>query len=299
MNTEGVAAIVTAYQRIPEVLETIGRIENCQPAPNEVLVHVDGNNTACADAVRQRYPRVKLHVSTANIGPGGARNLMVDAATQPLIASFDDDSYPMDADFFSRVAELFASFPEAWVIGGRVFHLHQAIEPPRAVAEWGADFSGGGCAYRRSRYQEVGGYVPLPEAYNMEEVDFAVRLHAKGGRILGTPWLRVFHDTDLARHADPDVTAASIANLALLAYLRYPVHLWGIGVAQCANRIQWLMRNGRHRGIVRGVADSPGRLWRHRPRRSPLPAAAVRSYFALRRRPVPAPIDAAVARAHG
>jgi GT2 family glycosyltransferase len=238
-------------------------------------------------------------VSDSQVGPGGARNLLVDQSRQPFIASFDDDSYPMDADFFARLTELFASFPDAWVIGGRVFHLHESIEPARPIAEWAADFSGGACAYRRERYLEVGGYVPLVDAYNMEEVDFALRLHAKGGRVLGTPWLRVFHDTDLAHHGDPDVTAASIANLALLAFLRYPVHLWTIGIAQCLNRIQWLVRNGRRRGIVTGLADVPARLWRHRDRRAPLPSAAVRSYFALRRRPVPAPLDAALARAHG
>ena len=133
----------------------------------------------------------------------------------------------------------------------------------------------------------------------MEEVDFALRLHAKGGKVLGTQWLRVFHDTDRARHADPAVTAASIANLALLAFLRYPIHLWTIGAAQCANRIQWLMRNGRQRGIVAGVADIPARLWTHRHRRRPLPSAVIKSYLALRRQPIPVPLDAAIARAHG
>ena len=36
-----------------------------------------------------------------------------------------------------------------------------------------ADFSGGGCAYRKTRYLEIGGYVPIPTAYGMEEVDLA------------------------------------------------------------------------------------------------------------------------------
>lgn len=293
------AAIVTAHQRIDQLLETLDRLHACVPAPAEVLVHVDGNNTQCAALVRQRHPQVKVLVSAGQVGPGGGRNLMVDAATQPLIASFDDDSYPIDADFFNRVTVLFANFPDAWVIAGRVFHVHQKIEPPIEAAEWGADFSGGGCAYRRERYLEVGGYVPLPDAYNMEEVDFALRLHAQGGKVLVTPWLRVFHDTDLARHANPEVTAASIANLALLAFLRYPIPLWTIGIAQCFNRIQWLLRHGRRRGILTGLGDIPGRLWRHRDRRRPMPAVAIRSYFSLRRHPVPAPLDAVAARAHG
>lgn len=297
--TSPVTAIVTAYRRVPRLLATLDALCSCVPPPAEIIVHVDGHQSECAEAVRRRHPQVVLMVSEHRVGPGGARNLMVQAATQRLIASFDDDSYPMDVDFFARVSELFARYPDAWVLAGRVFHLHEAIEPPRAEGQWAADFSGGGCAYRRERYLEVGGYVPLTEAYNMEEVDFALRLHARGGKVLGTPWLRVFHDTDLARHSDPDVTAASIANLALLAFLRYPVLLWTIGVGQCLNRIQWLIRNGRQRGVIAGLALIPVRLWRHRGHRNPLPASVVRSYLALRRRPVPAPIDPAISSAHG
>lgn len=294
-----VGAIVTAYRRADETLRTLKTITACVPPPAEVLVHVDGGAEELAHTIRAAFPGVQVMLSRTNIGPGGARNLLVEAITQPYVASFDDDSFPLDADFFRRVTVLFEGFPDAWVIGGRVFHLHQKLEPPIAVAEWGADFSGGGCAYRRDRFLAVGGYVPLPDAYNMEEVDFALRLHASGGKVLGTPWLRVFHDTDLARHAQPDVTAASIANLALLAFLRYPIPLWTIGMAQCANRIQWLLRNGRQPGILTGLFGIPRLLWRHRARRQPLPAGAVRSYFALRRRPVPAPLAEVVARARG
>lgn len=298
MTGAPVTAIVTAYQRREATLHTLKTIEACVPPPAEVIVHVDGGGSVLADLVRATHPAVKVLVSTTHVGPGGARNLMVHAATQPFVTSFDDDSHPMDADFFERVTDLFTRFPDAWVLAGRVFHVHQPIEPAVSRAEWAADFSGGGCAYRRARYLEVGGYVPLVDAYNMEEVDFALRLHAQGGKVLSTPWLRIFHDTDLARHSDPEVTSASIANLALLAFLRYPVLLWSVGAGQCLNRIQWLLRNGRHRGILSGIGSIPARLWRHRHQRRPLPLSAVRSYLSLRRRPVPAPIESAVAGGH-
>lgn len=298
MNPAPVSAIVTAFQRADQTVRTLKTITSCVPPPAEVLVHVDGGAREVAAAIQRACPGVRLFVTGTNVGPGGGRNTLVSHARQPLIASFDDDSFPMDEDFFARMTELFASVPDAWVIGGRVFHVRQPIEPARPDAEWSADFSGGACGYRRERYLEVGGYVPLADAYNMEEVDFALRLHAKGGKILGTRWLRVFHDTDLARHADPAVTSASVANLALLAFLRYPIHLWSIGIGQCLNRIQWLMRHGRRRGILRGLFSIPSRVWRHRHERQPLPSASVRSYLALRRRPVPAPIDPAIARAH-
>jgi GT2 family glycosyltransferase len=227
-------------------------------------------------------------LSDHRVGPGGGRNRMVAAASHEIVASFDDDSYPIDRDYFERVRQLFARFADAWVVDSRVFHLSQPIEPDTAESKWVADFSGGGCAYRRERYLQTGGYVPLPTAYGMEEVDFSLRLHALGGRVLRSGSLRVFHDTDLAHHADPAITSASIVNLALLTYLRYPFSMWAVGAAQCANRIQWLLRHGRRRGVWNGLISIPSAIAKHRGERDPLPGQAVRSYLTLRRAPRPA-----------
>lgn len=286
--TAPITAIVTAYRRVDEVLHTLRVLTGCEPRPAEILVHVDGGEQACVTAVRREFPLVGVLVSEHRAGPGGGRNRLVAAATQPIVASFDDDSYPLDPDYFARLQQVFEAFPDAWVVDAHVFHRHQRVAPASPGAEWVADFSGGGCAYRPERFLETGGYVPLPTAYGMEEVDLGLRMHARGGRVVRSRSLRVFHNTDLARHADPEVTSASIANIALLAYLRYPVSLWAIGAAQCANRIQWLVRHGRRRGVLRGLAAIPGAILAHRRERRPLPARAVRSFLALRRRPLPA-----------
>ena len=213
---------------------------------------------------------------------------MVAAAAHDIVASFDDDSYPIDRAYFARVRRVFEEFPEAWVVNAKVFHLNEALEPDTKEAAWVADFSGGGCAYRRERYLQTGGYVPLATAYGMEEVDFGLRLHALGGKVLRCGRLRVCHDTDLSHHADPVVTSASIVNVALLAYLRYPLSMWAVGVAQCANRIQWLLRHGRRRGVWNGLVSIPSAIAEHRGERDPLPGRAVRSYLTLRRAPRPA-----------
>jgi GT2 family glycosyltransferase len=286
--TVPVTAIVTAYRRVDRLLETLKVLRGCDPRPAEILVHVDAGERVCAAAVEREFPDVPVLVSTGHLGPGGGRNRLVSAARHDLIASFDDDSYPIDRDYFSRLMDVFQQFPEAWVVGAQVFHLHQAVEPETPAAVWVADFIGCGCAYRRARYLETGGYVPLPTAYGMEEVDLSLRLHARGGRVLQSGRLRVFHDTDLSHHADPQVTAASIVNLALLTYLRYPLPMWAIGAAQCANRIQWLVRHGRRRGVLSGLAAIPATLARYRGQRRPLPWRSVRSFLALRRRTSPA-----------
>jgi GT2 family glycosyltransferase len=163
-----------------------------------------------------------------------------------------------------------------------VYERGMPSEPPENRAEWVADFNGGACAYRRSFFLQTSGYVPLPIAYGMEEVDLALRLHALGGRVLRSYELRVFHDTDLAHHPNPGVTAASLRNIALLAYLRYPRRLWGIGIGQVFNRTLWLIRQGRWSGILPGLLGIPQALLSNRIHLGRLPATAVRSYLKLR-----------------
>ena len=288
MSTEvrtGISAIVTAYERIDQTLNTLRIIEACDPKPDELLVHVDANRVEVERAIRQRFPSATILTSSECIGPGGGRNKLVAAASYEFVASFDDDSYPIDSDYFSRVLQLFDRFPDASIICAALYHAGEAIGLDERKAQWTADFSGGACVFRRQAFLDAGSYVPLPVAYGMEETDLALRLHSRGGKILSNSWLRVFHDTDLQRHAEPHVTAGSIANLALLAYLRYPVSLWSIGAWQCANRVLWLLRHGRHRGIWRGLTMIPAHLRAHRRFRLTVSNRAVRSYLALRRAP--------------
>ena len=285
--TANVTAIVTAYQRAADAINTLKIIRECEPAPAEILVHVDGGEHGCAGRIRAAFPDVTVMVSEDRVGPGGGRNKLIAAAGQPIVASFDDDSYPLDADFFARVTRLFAEFADAAILDAHVYQLNQPIEPDADRSQWVADFSGGGCAYRRDQFLRTGGYVPLPAAYGMEEVDVGLRLHAIGGRVLRSRRLRVFHNTDLARHADPSVTAASIANIALLAYLRYPRWLWTAAAGQCLRRIVWLLRHGRVAGVWTGVRSIPAAIARHKQQREPVSARALRSYWALRRHPIP------------
>jgi len=286
MLKAGISAIVTAYERIDQSLATLRVIQSCVPKPDEILVHVDANQVKCEQAIRIAFPDVRILRSTDQVGPGGSRNKLLKAAQFEFVASFDDDSYPIDSDYFDRALTLFERCPDASVICAALYHTGESIGLDDRRAQWTADFSGGACIFRRSAFLEAGGYVPLPIAYGMEEVDLAIRLHSRGGRILSTPWLRVFHNTDLKRHGDPRVTAGSIANLALLAYLRYPVSLWVVGAGQCANRLLWLLRNGRRRGIWKGVTMIPAHLWANHRYRLPVNKKAVRSYLALRRAPV-------------
>jgi GT2 family glycosyltransferase len=283
---EGITAIVPAFDKPLQAIDTLRKIYACDPAPDEVIVHVDANKKGCAKEIQDAYPNMTIIVSQSRIGPGGSRNKLIEASRHEFVASFDDDSYPIDRDYFKRAQMVAERFPDAAIMCGAVYHRGERVEQDTPEAYWTADFSGGACIYRRKAFLEAKGYIPLPFAYGMEEVDLALRLHARGGKVLTTGWLRVFHDTDLSKHSDPAVTANSIANVALLTYLRYPASLWWVGFGQCMNRVLWLLRHGRWRGIGTGLVMIPSHLKNHSQYQMRISADQIKSYLSLRRAPL-------------
>jgi GT2 family glycosyltransferase len=285
MKTCAVSVVIPTYKRFDQLQVAIAQICTCDPAPAEVIVHVDGDDEETESQLAQlAMPQLVVLRSQQQVGPGGGRNRAIAQASQAIVASFDDDSYPLDRDYFARLLQLFADFPQAAVIGATIIHRGESVPADQPTCRWVADFVGCGCAYRKAVFLQTSGYVPLPVAYSMEEVDLSLRLHHQGWQILSSEQLRVFHDTDLGHHSSARVTAASIANLALLSYLRYPPQFWGVGILQCLNRVRWLLLHGRYAGILTGVLSIPTLLWQHRHQRQTIAPAGLRLYQQLRQK---------------
>ena len=286
MNTVPVTAIITGYKKIQQLISTLKKIQGCKPAPAEVLVHIDDGEYRTAESIKSELPDIKVIISDENIGPGGGRNKLIKQARYEFVASFDDDSYPLDADYFNRIIVLFNRFTDAKILSPRVYHIGENVDLNTVETKWVTSFCGAGCAYRRTDFLSTSGYVALPIAYGMEEVDLSLRMYAQGGRVLHSDWLRVFHNTDLKHHESSIITSNSIANLALLTYLRYPFTLWWFGVFQVMNRIIWLISNGRGHGVVSGILMIPFHLYKYKSYKEQLTFSTVMSYLALRRKSI-------------
>ncbi|WP_026191285.1 glycosyltransferase family 2 protein [Methylosinus sp. LW4] len=282
-ETPQITATVAAFARVAQTLDTLRRLEACRPPPAEIIVHVDAARHDCADAVRAAFPAARVIVSETRVGPGGGRSRMTEAARHALIAAFDDDSYPLDADFFARAGEIFARFPDLSLATSQIVHPGETPAPDRRALRETCGFNGGGAVFRRSHLLEAGGYLPLPLAYGVEEEDMALRLIERGRRLVFTPYLRVFHNSDLAHHAEPRINAASIANIALLAFLRYPPRFYPLAALQITNRVFFCLRMGRRGGVLAGLAMIPHHLWRMRAHRRLVSKAAVAAKLALRK----------------
>lgn len=284
MITCNVTVVIPTYQRSSQLLKALKQIHLCDPRPDEIIVHIDGGDAVTESALADSELRdIVIIKNTVQVGPGGGRNSAIARAKNAIIASFDDDSYPIDSDYFDRLLRLFEVFPKAAVIGSAIFHQNETVPPDDYTAAWVADFVGCGCAYRKEVFLQTKGYVQLPLAYGMEETDLSLRLHHLGWGVLQTAWLRVFHDTKLEHHSNPKITAASIANQALLAYLRYPTGLWWLGGMQCISRVSWLMRHQRWSGIVNGLVAIPGLIRQQRHQRQTVSSKSLLSYLRLRR----------------
>ncbi|MGM3308952.1 glycosyltransferase family 2 protein [Anabaena sp. WFMT] len=284
MNTCNITVVIPTYNRLTQLLETLEKISRCNPQPNEIIVHIDGNDSTTEQGLtNSNFQDIKIIKNSLQVGPGGGRNIAINQAINPIVASFDDDSYPIDTDYFERLQLLFKNFPQAAVIAAKIYHINEIIESDQLAATWVSNFIGCGCAYRKEVFQQTSGYVNLPVAYGMEEVDLSLRLHHMGWSILETSWLRVFHNTKLEHHTNPCITAASIANQILLAYLRYPIIFWWLGIGQCINRIFWLFRHGRTNGIKEGIFIIPELIKNHHQERQVVSAKSLISNLKLRR----------------
>ena len=276
-----ITAVFPTRKRIDAALRTLRVISECDPKPAEIIVHVDGANDKVVNAIKESFPQVRILSSSALIGPGGARNRLVEAATHELVANFDDDSFPAQPDYFACVLEVAAKFPDAAVISASSWEKDWRRSEFQSIAAP----SGCGCIFRKSWFAKTAGFVPLPIAYNMEEVDIGLQLHALGGIIVHDPNLRVIHDHPLVKTITAESNCAVLANTALLPFLRYPWWLWPVGFWQVSHRIFSLTKLGWTAGLFDGVRMIPDHFIKHHSYRKIMPGCAVLSWLLLRRRP--------------
>lgn len=280
-DTCQVTAIVPACRRLDKLLETLRQVRGCEPAPAEILVHVDGGDAVIVEAVRAFDPGIRILVSDKLLGPGGSRNRLIAAARHELVANFDDDSFPVQPDYFARVMQLAERFPKAAMFSA----ASHAQEWQSLQFQQIALPSGCGSVFRKSWFQRTQGFVPLPIAYNMEEVDIGLQLHAIGGMIVHDPLLRVVHDRIPDRVVETETNAYVLANTALFPFLCFPIWFWPLGVWSVCRRVQWMIQRGWTNGLGQGLRMIPGHLWQNKSYRRAVSSLTLLSWLWLKRRP--------------
>ena len=277
-----VAVVIPTYNRGSAVVSVLEKVLACDPQPAEIWVHIDQNDGVLERHLKERFPGVHILTSAGRLGPGGGRHRCLLACGAPYAVSLDDDSWPVDADFFAAIEPLFSKHPSAARFGASIWHRAEAeIRRSRAVRRV-ASYVGCGHAVRVAAYRDIRGYLARPMAYAIEESDVGLQLFVAGWQVFSAEELRVFHDTDRTHHEASEVTASTITNLALLAFLHYPAMDLGRGAAQVANRVAYSVRRGRIRGVASGVGGIVTECYRNRALRAPIRHEVLMEYLRLR-----------------
>ena len=102
-TTAPITVIIPTYNRGMKVLSVLEKIRLCDPAPAAIIIHIDLSDGNLEAELKERFPDIAVLMSSARRGPGGGRHRCLLACKTPFAVCFDDDSYPVDSDFFATV----------------------------------------------------------------------------------------------------------------------------------------------------------------------------------------------------
>jgi hypothetical protein len=152
-----------------QVLSVLQKIRLCDPAPAAIIIHIDLSDGSLEAELKKRFPDVAVLASSARRGPGGGRHRCLLACKTPFAVSFDDDSYPVDSDFFATVERLFPEHPRAALLEANVWYRNEPELPRAASLTPIPSYIGCGYAIRLDVYRQMCGYLDRPVPYGMEE----------------------------------------------------------------------------------------------------------------------------------
>lgn len=276
-----VSVMIPAHRRVEKLRHTLEVLRRCSPGPTEVMVHVDGGSAEVCGMLRTEFPEVRVMTSDRLVGPGGARNRMIQQARQEWVATFDDDSYPESLDFFAAALDAAARFPQAAVLSWDTLSGAHAARGFHHIAV----FSGCGSVFSKSWFLRTRGFVPRVVAYGFEEVDVSLQLHCLGGMVLYDPRLRVVHDHPLPERFPVAIVAGAVVNAFLFPLARFPMALLPVGFFAALRYAVRIAAGGRLDAIGHALKLLPGEVWEIWSLRTPLPFALVRQWLMLRRHP--------------
>lgn len=170
-----------------------------------------GNEDGTTDAVRERFPDVRITTNTENRGFGKAMNALAEQGNGEIVVLANDDM-DVEPEFLERLVEPFESERVGMVAGmtlqpgdgnlvdgygieldpglvayNRLRHRHPEDPPGHLLGP-----SGGAAAYRRSAWEAENGFDPRFFVYG-EDVDMALRLRLAGWEAAAAAGARGVH----------------------------------------------------------------------------------------------------------
>jgi len=164
-----IGVVVITWNRCPEAVAAVARLQELPERPHVVLVD-NGSTDGTAEAVRSRFPEVTVVALGENLG-AVARNIGVRRLDTPYVAFCDDDTW-WDPGSLRLAADLLDAYPGIGVLNARIIvepggHEDPVVEElrdsPVPAPDWLpgpalGSFLAGASVVRRSAFLGVGGF---------------------------------------------------------------------------------------------------------------------------------------------
>jgi GT2 family glycosyltransferase len=190
-----VAVCITTHNRRDELARTLASLHQLTPPPDEILVAADGCHDGTLELLREKYPQVRTLVHERALGSIPSRNELAATCRSDIFLSLDDDSYPLEPDFVTRLRALFAARPQLAV----ATFPQRSDEFPESLtatdfgpSQFVGSYVNSGAAIRRSVFESLRGY-PDFFFHAYEEPDFALRCVAAGWQVWCESSLTIRH----------------------------------------------------------------------------------------------------------
>jgi len=220
------SVIIVSYNTREMTLTCLDTLfERLSDLDAEVWVVDNGSQDGSAEAIRARFPQVKMIEMDRNLGFGGANNRAMEKANGRFFLLLNSDAFP-HAGAVKGLCDFLETHPDVGAVGPRLDNPDGTLQkscyrfpsPMRAIAEnmllvsafpnnplWGdyrafehdtrlyVDFvSGAAFLIRREVFEKIG---PFDEGFFVyaEETDWQLRMHKNGWKVAFIPDVTVVH----------------------------------------------------------------------------------------------------------
>ena len=189
-----VSIAIASFNRADDLAATLAELMKLDPMPREIYVCLDG----CTDHSRDmlsRFPGVSVLENEVSRGSVYSRDRLFRAVSGDWIVSLDDDSYPLQSDFITRLLDAADDHPEAGIICFKEIRLRGQDDRPYespSESKYVASYPNCAGAIRRSLYGHGASY-PTFFFHAYEEPDYCLQTYAAGYGVLFRPEIEILH----------------------------------------------------------------------------------------------------------
>ncbi len=250
MGTKAASIIIANWngrnlleQFLPSVLNAL---RDC----DEVIVVDNGSTDGSVEFLRENFPQVRLIRLPKNYGFSVANNIGVLAARNEVVVLLNNDMRPEEG-FLEPLLSHFND-PTVFAVGAKLLHPDGgSVDANRTrlvlsgglfffTGEWDTErllhchtpeeqvlAQGGGTAFDRAKFLELGGFDPIFSPVHAEDFDLCLRALFRGWRIIFEPRSIVWHlGRQTTRHSPLKFWRLANAHWWLFNFLHAPSLTW-------------------------------------------------------------------------